>query len=199
MENPSQYLDILIRELAKLPGIGTKSASRLAFHILKEPSSEVERLIGAMVSLKENIQTCTVCGGIADNEVCSICADTERDEYSLCVVENAKDMLTIEATGEFQGRYHVLMGILSPLDGVGPEDLNIAPLIERCGRESVSEIILALNPTVEGDATCLYLAKILKPSGITVTRIAHGLPVGSDLEFVDTATIVKSFEGRSRM
>ena len=199
MENPSQYLDILIRELAKLPGIGTKSASRLAFHILKEPSSEVERLIEAMVSLKENIQTCTVCGGIADNEVCSICADTERDEYSLCVVENAKDMLTIEATGEFQGRYHVLMGILSPLDGVGPEDLNIAPLIERCGRESVSEIILALNPTVEGDATCLYLAKILKPSGITVTRIAHGLPVGSDLEFVDTATIVKSFEGRSRM
>ncbi len=199
MLNPSQYLDTLIRELANLPGIGEKSASRLAFYILKSNEMEVEKLITAISEVKKNIITCTICGGISDRQTCSICEDELRNKSIICVVENAKDMLTIENTGQFSGSYHVLAGTISPLDGIGPEDLNIQGLLNRCEEGEVKEVILAMNPTVEGDATALYLSGILKPMGIMITRIAHGLPVGSDLDYVDAATIVKSIEGRREM
>jgi len=199
MDNPSRYLDVLVKQLSRLPGIGSKSASRLAFHILKMPQNEVDDLARALVELKKNITTCSICGGISDSDVCSICTDEKKDRKIICVVEDAKDVLTIEGTGEFSGVYHVLMGIISPLDGIGPEELNIGSLQERCSKNDVQEVILALNPTVEGDATSLYLAGIISPMGIKVSRIAHGLPVGADIEFADNATIIKSIEGRTEM
>ncbi len=196
MGDSLNYLEALIQELSRLPGIGSKSASRLAFHILNQPHDQVDRLARALVELKENIKTCSVCGGISDYDVCSICSDKGRDENILCIVKDAKDILTIEGTGEFKGKYHVLMGLISPLDGMGPEDLNISSLLKKCSEGDVKELILALNPTIEGDATALYLSKIITPIDVKVTRIAHGLPVGSDLEFADSATIIKSFKGR---
>lgn len=196
MNSPSNYLETLIREFSKLPGIGLKSASRIAFHILKMLPEQVEKLSNSIIELKRNIKICRVCGGISEGEICSICSDESKDLGLICVVEEAKDILTIEGTGGFSGVYHVLMGVISPLDGVGPEELNIAPLLKRCKENSIRELILALNPTIEGDATSLYLAKIISPLGIKITRIAHGLPVGADLEFADSATIVKSIEGR---
>ncbi|HOO71898.1 MAG TPA: recombination mediator RecR [Spirochaetota bacterium] len=199
MKNPSLYLERLIRELAKLPGIGPKSASRLAFHVLSMQQDDVDRLTNALVDVKTHITRCSVCGGISEGDVCPICRDDMREKDVLCVVKEAKDVLTIEATGEFHGKYHVLHGLISPLDGIGPDDLNIKPLLQRCRDGSVREIILALNPTVEGDATALYLAGLLGPSGILVTRIAYGLPVGSDLEFSDSATIARSIECRIKL
>ncbi|OHD71647.1 MAG: recombination protein RecR [Spirochaetes bacterium RBG_16_49_21] len=195
----SSYLDALIKKFSKLPGIGTKSASRLAFHILSMPTDEVESLGRAMVDLKKNTFTCTICGGIADSEVCAICHDDARDRSLICVVEDAKDVLTIEGTGEYRGMYHVLAGLISPLDGVGPENLNLRTLAQRCGSGAVREVILALNPSIEGEATSLYLAQLINPFGVTVTRIAHGLPVGADIEFADNATIIKSLEGRVKI
>jgi len=199
LTTPSVYLDRVTRELAKLPGIGHKSASRIAFHLLKMPRPEVENIASSMIDLKNNIRTCVECGGISDTEVCSLCADPGRDRGTLCVVEGARDVLNIEASGEFRGLYHVLSGLISPLDGIGPEDLNIRTLINKCGAGGLYEIIMALSPTIEGDATTLYLASLILPFGIKVTRIAHGLPVGSDLEYVDSATIAKSIEGRVRI
>ncbi len=190
------YLEALIRELSRLPGIGPKSASRLAFHILKMNIDDVRRLSGAIIDTKTHVTTCPVCGGIAEGGNCAICVDAARERGVLCVVENAKDVLTIEKTGEYRGLYHVLTGVISPLDGIGPEDLNIKPLVQRCAGGAVKEIIIATNPTIEGDATGLYLAKLLKPLGVRVMRIAHGLPVGSDLEFADSVTIAKSITGR---
>lgn len=190
------YLEALIRELSRLPGIGPKSASRLAFHILKMNIDDVRRLSGAIIDTKTHVTTCPVCGGIAEGGDCAICVDPARERGVLCVVENAKDVLTIEKTGEYRGLYHVLTGVISPLDGIGPEDLNIKPLVQRCAGGAVKEIIIATNPTIEGDATGLYLAKLLKPLGVRVMRIAHGLPVGSDLEFADSVTIAKSITGR---
>jgi recombination protein RecR len=195
----SAYLETLIKKFSKLPGIGPKSASRLAFHILGMRREDVEGLARAMVELKRNIVTCAVCGGISDGEVCSICQDPARDRGLLCVVEDAKDVLTIEGTGEYRGIYHVINGLISPLDGIGPDDLNIATLLEKCRGDSIREVILALNPSVEGDATSLYIARLINPFSVTVTRIAHGLPVGADLEFADTATIIKSLEGRVKI
>jgi recombination protein RecR len=194
----SSYLESLIRKFSKLPGIGPKSASRLAFHILSMETAEVESLAGAMIDLKRNTFTCRVCGGIADGDECSICRDDARDRGLICVVEDAKDVLTIEGTGGYRGLYHVLAGLISPLDGIGPENLNIRALVGRCG-DGVREVILALNPSVEGDATALYLAQLVNPLGTTVSRIAHGLPVGADIEFADNATILKSLEGRVKM
>ena len=199
MDHPSRYLESLTREFSRLPGIGVKSASRLAFHILKMSHDDVSNLVRAMLEVKEHITACRICGGIADSDVCSICSDRDRDSHTICIVENARDVLTIEGTGEFHGLYHVLMGVISPLDGIGPDELNISSLLDRYAAKPVQEMILALNPTVEGDATALYLAGILMPLGVRVTRIAHGLPVGSDLEFADSATIVKSFRGRVAM
>jgi recombination protein RecR len=194
----SSYLEVLIRKFSKLPGIGPKSASRLAFHILSMETVEVESLAAAMIDLKRNTYTCSVCGGIADGDECAICRDDARDRGLICVVEDAKDVLTIEGTGGYRGLYHVLAGLISPLDGIGPENLNIRTLVGRCGG-GVREVILALNPSVEGDATALYLAQIVNPLGVTVSRIAHGLPVGADIEFADNATILKSLEGRVKM
>jgi len=190
------YLDALIKELSRLPGIGQKSASRLAFHILNQPFHEVERLSKAIIELKENITFCKICGGISDAGVCSICSDVNRDLSLICVVEEARDILTIEKCGGYHGQYHVLKGVISPLDGIGPEELNIDSFLTRCREGRIKEAIIATNPTIEGDATTLYLAKELRPLGIRVMRIAHGLPVGSNLEFADSATIVKSLEGR---
>ena len=190
------HLEALIRELSRLPGIGPKSASRLAFHILKMNTDEVQRLSSAIVELKASITSCKICGGIAEGDICPVCADPSRDKGLICVVENAKDVLTIERTGEFTGVYHVLGGLISPLDGIGPEDLNIAGLLDRCRGSSVREFILATNPTVEGDATSLYIAGIFKPLQVRVMRIAHGLPMGADIEFADSATIAKSIAGR---
>lgn len=199
MDNPSRYLDALIREFTRLPGIGTKSASRLAFHVLKMRSDDVRSLAGALVDLREHIVSCTICGGISDTGICSICADETRDRATLCVVESARDVLTLESTGIFTGFYHVLGGLISPLDGVGPDELNIQGLIERFNSANIREVILALNPTIEGDATSLYLVKILSSAGAEISRIAHGLPAGADLEYADSATIIRSLEGRVRM
>ena len=192
-------MDALVKEFTRLPGIGPKSASRLAFHVLKMRGEDVKSLAAALLDLKENIVRCSVCGGISDSGICSICEDKSRDASLLCVVENARDVITIESAGGFAGYYHVLGGLISPLDGIGPDELNIRELVKRCADDAPVEIILALNPTIEGDATALYLAGIIAPMNITVSRIARGLPVGADLEYADSATIVKSIEGRIRM
>jgi recombination protein RecR len=188
----SQYLDALIRELGKLPGMGTKSASRVAFHLLTVDERDVKRLAEAMIALKEKIRTCQICGGISDDDVCSICSDPAREKSIICVVEKQKDALTIEKTGAFKGRYHVLGGVLSPLDGISPDDLNIKRLVERCTEDHVKELLVAVNPTIEGDATTLYLAKVVKPLHVRMKRIARGLPVGADIEYADSATIARS-------
>lgn len=199
MTEPSVYLSRVIRELSRLPGVGKKSASRIAFHMLRQPDARIKELVQSIIDLKENIHTCSICSGISDREICSICSDPSRDRSLLCLVEGARDLLTIEATGEFKGLYHVISGLISPLDGIGPADLNLKSLLDRLGREKYGEIIIALNPTIEGEATTLYLAGLMEPFNITVTRIAHGLPVGSDLEYVDSVTIARSIEGRVRI
>ncbi len=193
------FLEVLIKKLSKLPGIGPKSALRIAFHILSMSRQEVDAFARAMIQLKENTFTCRNCGGISDGEVCSICLDEKRDRGLLCIVEDAKDVLTIEGAGEYKGLYHVTAGLISPLDGVGPDDLNLRSLLEKCRNNRLEEVILALNPSVEGDATALYISRLITPLGMTVTRIAHGLPVGADIEFADNATIIKSFEGRMKL
>jgi recombination protein RecR len=197
--NVPGYLDQLIRELSRLPGVGPKSAARIAFHVLKMPLESVQSLSRALLDLKSHITSCSICGGISERDVCAVCADEGRDRGIICVVESGKDMITIERTGEFRGLYHVLQGVISPLDGIGPEDLSIKKLLERLSTGRVGEVIIATNPTVEGDATALYLARIIKPLGIRVMRIAHGLPVGADLEFTDAVTIAKSIAGRVEM
>lgn len=185
-----------MREFSRLPGIGPRSAYRLAFHVLKLPEAEVEKLSAALLDVKKNIGKCPVCGGISDGEICSICGDENRDGTLVCVVEEARDVLAIESAGGFKGKYHVLDGLISPLDGRGPEHLNMASLPERCSSEHIRELVIALNPTIEGDATTLHIQKIVKDRNVSVTRIARGLPMGSDIEFADRATINKSFEGR---
>ncbi len=199
MHGSSKYLEALIKEFSRLPGIGPKSASRLAFHVLKMQAGDVEKLAGAIIELKKNIRSCAVCGGISDGETCGICADSSRDRSVICVVEEQKDALTIEHTGGYHGLYHVLGGVISPLDGIGPDDLNIGKLVSRCGEGSVREVIIATNPTIEGDATALYLARALGGLPVSVMRIAHGLPVGANLDFADTATLIRSLEARTKM
>ena len=199
MTVPSVYIERVAKEFSKLPGIGNKSASRIAFYLLKMEKNQVENLAASMIDLKNNIKTCIECGGISDSDICSICSDAGRDHRTLCVVETARDVLNIEAAREFKGIYHVLSGLISPLDGIGPDDLNINSLIRKCGSSGLDEVIMALNPTIEGDATTLYIASLISHFGINVTRIAHGLPVGSDLEYVDCATIAKSIEARVKI
>ncbi len=198
MNLPSKYLENCIHELSKLPGIGSKSASRIAFFLLKTPKATVDALVSAINQLKENIRYCEECGGISDDAVCNVCSDMERDRNTLCVVEEPEDIISIEKSGAFNGLYHVLGGVISPLDGVGPEELSFNKLVTRCN-SGIKEIIIATNPTIEGDATALYIASLLKPLNIKVMRIAHGLPVGSDLEFVDAPTLAKSITGRREM
>ena len=186
----------LVEQLQKLPGIGAKSAQRLAFHILRTPREEVERLSDAMRDVKELVTYCSICNNITDADPCGYCTSATRDPRMICVVEEAQNVSVIEKTREFRGRYHVLMGALSPLQGVGPDDLKIKGLLDRIGTGGVEEVILATNPTVEGEATALYLARLLKPLGVRVTRIAMGIPVGSDLEYADEVTMTRAMENR---
>ena len=189
----------LTGELQKLPGIGAKSAQRLAFHLLKQSREAADQLCDAIRDVKERIVHCSVCSNITDCDPCFYCTDGGRDRRLLCVVEDPHNVDAVEKTGEFRGTYHVLMGALSPLKGIGPDDLRIGGLLERVGRGEVAEVILATNPNVEGEATAIYLAKLLKPLGVRVSRIAMGVPVGSDLEYADEITMLKAMEGRREM
>ena len=186
----------LSEQLQRLPGIGAKSAQRLAFHLLRQPRTEVDALIDAVRDLKEQVTYCSVCSNVTDTDPCFYCTDVSRDPTVICVVEDPNNVAAIENTKEFKGKYHVLMGALSPLQGIGPDDLKIKSLLERVSEGDVTEVILATNPNIEGEATALYLAKLLKPLGVQVTRIAMGLPVGSDLEYVDEVTMHKAMTGR---
>jgi recombination protein RecR len=186
----------LVEQLQKLPGIGAKGAQRLAFHILKNPREEAERLREAIRDVKERVTYCSTCNNITEQDPCAFCTSPSRDQRVICVVEEPQNVSVIEKTREFRGLYHVLMGALSPLQGVGPDDLKIKGLLARVGNGGVEEIILATNPTVEGEATALYLARLLKPLGVRVTRIAMGIPVGSDLEYTDEVTMTRAMEGR---
>jgi recombination protein RecR len=186
----------LIEALQRLPGIGPKSAQRITFFLLKRPIDEVRELSEAVIALKEKITYCRTCFNVTDEDPCRICADPARDDRVLCVVEEPNDLLAMERTGEFRGRYHVLLGALSPLDGIGPEDIKVRELLARLESGETTEVILATNPNVEGEATAIFLAKLLRPLGMRVTRIARGLPVGGDLEYADQVTLSKALEGR---
>jgi recombination protein RecR len=186
----------LVEHLQKLPGIGAKSAQRLAFHILRHPREDAEELCDAIRDVKERVTYCSTCHNITDTDPCGFCTSTTRDQRLICVVEEPQNVAVVEKTREFRGVYHVLMGALSPLHGVGPDDLKIKGLLGRAGTGAVDEVILATNPTVEGEATALYLARLLKPLGVRVTRIAMGIPVGSDLEYADEVTMTRAMEGR---
>ena len=186
----------LVAELAKFPGVGNKTATRLAFFLLRQPKAQSEALATAIQDLQRNTRFCSVCFHITEQDPCSLCSDRGRDESILCVVEEPQALLAIERSRSFKGHYHVLHGALSPLDGVGPEDLKIAPLIKRLEQGNVQEVIVATNFTVEGDATALYLAKLIQPLGIRLTRLAYGIPMGSELEYVDEATVNRAVEGR---
>ncbi len=189
-------IDRLIEALTKLPGIGRKSASRLAFHVLRSSLSDAQELARAILDVKEKIHLCSVCFNLTDEDPCRICRDEERSRDLLCVVEGPNDLLAIESTGSFKGRYHVLHGTISPLDGIGPEDIKIKELLERLRGNEVAELILATNPTVEGGATALYLTELIRPLGVKVTRIAYGIPMGGEIEYSDGMTLSKALEGR---
>ena len=186
----------LIEELQRLPGIGPKGAQRLAFHLLRTPREYTDRLIEALRDVKERVTYCSVCHNITDTDPCAFCTNTSRNQRLICVVEEPQNVTVVERTREFRGVYHVLMGTLSPLQGIGPDDLKIKGLLARAGDGQVDEVILATNPTVEGEATALYLARLLKPLGVRVTRIAMGIPVGSDLDYADDMTMTRAMEGR---
>jgi recombination protein RecR len=189
----------LVEQLQRLPGIGAKSAQRLAYHLLKTPREDVERLADAMREVKDRVTYCSVCSNITDVDPCFYCTNSDRDPRIICVVEEPENVAGVEKTRDFKGLYHVLMGALSPLHGVGPDDLKIKGLLTRVGNGGVEEVILATNPNVEGEATAIYLAKLLKPLGIRVTRIAMGVPVGSDLEYADEVTMQRAMEGRREL
>jgi recombination protein RecR len=189
----------LIDELGRLPGVGPKSAQRIAFHLLAAESVDVERLATTLIRVKNEVKFCTICGNVAQADVCRICSDVRRDLTVICVVEEPKDVVAIERTREFRGRYHVLGGAISPIDGVGPDDLRIRELLTRLQDGTVTELILATDPNLEGEATATYLARLLKPMGLAVTRLASGLPVGGDLEYADEVTLGRAFSGRRRI
>jgi len=195
MFKSSESVDRLIEEFSKLPGIGRKTAMRLVFYILKEDKSAAERLAQALLDVKERVKYCSICFNITEADPCFVCLDEKRDKSIICVVEEANDVLALEKTGVYNGLYHVLGGALSPLDGIGPDNLRVQELLHRL-KEPVGEIILATNPNVEGEATAIYLSKLIKPLGIKVTRIARGLPVGGDLEYADQVTLMRALEGR---
>jgi len=199
MKYYAKPLNRLIAELSKLPGIGGKSAQRLAFHILSLSDTEAKELSDAIVDAKQKMRYCSVCGNLTDQEKCDVCSDGGRDKSVICVVESPKDVSAMERIREYNGLYHVLNGAISPMDGIGPEDINLRSLIVRLQTEDIKELILATNPTIEGEATAMYIAKLVKPAGIKVTRIAHGLPVGGDLEYADEVTLSKAMEGRREL
>ena len=189
----------LINELSKLPGIGSKSAQRLAFHILALEDREAEQLAEAILSAKREMKYCSVCGNLTDEDPCAICSDPARREDVICVVESPRDVMAMERIKEFNGLYHVLHGVISPMEGIGPEDINLKSLIQRLQANDIKELIIATNPNIEGEATAMYIARLIKPAGIKVTRIAHGIPVGGDLEYADEVTLLKSLEGRREL
>jgi len=197
MIKSSASTDKLIEELRKLPGVGRKTAQRLAFHLLKVSEEEATSLSRAIEEAKRRVRLCSVCFGITEEDPCDICSNKTRDSATMCVVEEATDVFAFERTAEFRGRYHVLGGSLSPLDGIGPEDIRVKELIDRVSRESIQEVIIGTNPNAEGEATALYIAKLLKPLGIRVTRIARGLPVGSDIDLADQVTLSRALQGRT--
>jgi recombination protein RecR len=186
----------LIDELGRLPGVGPKSAQRIAFYLLAADPVDVRRLVAALTEVKDKVRFCTICGNVAEQEQCRVCRDPRRDLAVICVVEEPKDVVAIERTREFRGRYHILGGAISPIEGVGPDDLRIRELMTRLADDSITELIIATDPNLEGEATATYLARLIKPLGIRVTRLASGLPVGGDLEYADEVTLGRAFEGR---
>ena len=193
----SESVEMLIEQLMRFPGIGRKTAQRLAMYILKQPREEVEKLAKTLIDVKEKIKYCSICFNITEVDPCPICSNQRRDRETICVVEEPADVMAIERTNEYNGLYHVLGGVLSPLDGIGPDDLRVRELVERVSSGNVKEVIIALNPSVEGETTSVYIANLIKPFGIKVTRIARGLPIGTALEYADTATLVRALEGRT--
>jgi recombination protein RecR len=189
----------LIDELGRLPGVGPKSAQRIAFHVLQADPVDVRRLAHALVEVKDKVRFCAICGNVAEDVECRICRDPRRDLTVLCVVEEPKDVVAIERTREFRGRYHVLGGAISPIEGIGPDDLRVKELMTRLADGAITELIIATDPNLEGEATATYLARLIKPLGLTVTRLASGLPVGGDLEYADEVTLGRAFEGRRRL
>lgn len=195
----SDPIQTLVRELARLPGVGEKTATRLAFHLIRRPESQVRELAAALVSVVEKIRLCSTCMNLTERDPCGLCADSRRDPTLLCAVATPSELLAIDRSGQYSGRYHVLHGLLSPLEGIGPEDLRIAELLARLEAKEVRELIVATSASVEGEATALYLARLIKPLGVTVTRIASGIPVGGELEYSDQATIARALAGRSAL
>ncbi len=198
MEQYTAPITKLIEELSKLPGIGRKSAQRLAFHILEMKGNDVVELAKTIVNAKKYTKHCQTCGNLTEGELCNICTSLKRDQSTICVVEDARDIVAMERTKEFKGVYHVLHGTISPLDGIGPDEINIKSLILRLNSD-IAEVILATNPTIEGEATAIYISRLIKPMGIKVTRIAHGIPVGGDIEYADEVTLMRAMEGRREM
>jgi recombination protein RecR len=201
MQYSSALLETIITELTRLPGLGRKSAQRIAFHLLRSPEGDAKRLAQSILDLKSKVEDCRICGNVTETQPCAICADTRRDPSVLCVVEQPMDVLAIERTGEFRGAYHVLKGSLSPIDGIGPEQLKLGELVDRVKSGKVGEVIVATNPTAQGEATALYIARLLQQSapGLRVTRIARGVPMGSDLEFSDQVTLARAMSGRKEI
>jgi recombination protein RecR len=199
MKDYAEPLARLIDELKRLPGVGQKSAQRIAFHLERTPREEVDRLAAALLDVKDKIRLCSVCNNLTEPDPCEYCSDSRRDPEVICVVETPYNVLAVEKTREFHGQYHVLHGVLSPLQGIGPEQLKLKNLLERLKSGKVKELIVATSPTVEGEATAVYLSKLIKPLGVKVSRIAMGVPVGSELEFVDEVTMLKAIEGRREM
>ena len=196
MEYYSSHISKLIEQLSRLPGIGAKSAQRLAFHIINMPQDQVEQLAGAMTSARSNVRYCKECFTLTDQELCPICANPKRNHKQIMVVENTRDLAAYEKTGKFDGVYHVLHGAISPMLGIGPGDIKIKELLVRLQREDVREVIIATNSSLEGEATAMYISKLIKPAGIKVTRIASGVPVGGDLEYIDEVTLTRALDGR---
>ena len=199
MDLYSGHINRLIDELAALPGIGGKSAQRLAFYIINMPKDRVERLASALTDAKENVHYCNICCTLTDDDICPICSNAKRDHHTIMVVENARDLAAYEKTGKYEGVYHVLHGAISPMLGIGPNDIRLKELMARLGTEQVDEVIIATNSSLEGETTAMYISKLIKPTGIKVTRIASGVPVGGDLEYIDEVTLLRALEGRTEL
>ena len=189
----------LINEFSKLPTVGPKTAARLVFYLLNRPRHEAQTLAEAIIAVKDHVRFCSICYSLTQNDPCAMCTDEQRDRLTICVVAEAKDVYAIERSGAFKGRYHVLGGLISPMDGIGPAQLRVKELVERIGREEPREIILATNPNAEGEATALYLSRLINPIGVVVTRLAYGLPIGGDLDYADEITLAKALEGRTTL
>ncbi|WP_195268270.1 recombination mediator RecR [Eubacterium sp. 1001713B170207_170306_E7] len=190
-------IERLVTELGKLPGIGEKTAQRLAFHLIDAPSEEIEGLSNALLNVKDKIRLCPECFSITDGERCDVCSDPNRNRKLICVVQSTKDIFAIEKTREYNGLYHVLHGVISPLEGIGPQDIKAKELLLRIGENDIEEVIMATNPTPEGEATAMYLGNLISPLGVKVTRLAKGIPIGADVEYIDEITLIKAFEGRN--